>query len=61
MMNQSTSGVNYCSNCQIRLEEEETKEHYKSDFHRYNIKRRLANLPPMSETAFQDKKEKVVN
>lgn len=29
--------------------------HYRSDHHRYNMKRRVANLPPVSVTVFNQK------
>ena len=61
MINQSFSEGLYCSNCFIKLEEDETKEHYKSEFHRYNIKRRLANLKPLTMAAYQEKKDKLMN
>ena len=35
----------YCSSCKIYIDnEEEYKNHFKSEFHRYNIKRKLVNL-----------------
>lgn len=42
------SNAPFCSNCRIRLDEEESlvKEHYKSEFHKYNIKRKLAGFAP---------------
>ena len=30
-------------------------QHYRSDHHRYNMKRRVANLPPVSATVFNQK------
>ena len=30
----------------------EQKEHYRSDWHRYNLKRKLAELPPISAEGF---------
>lgn len=57
MINQSFSEGLYCSNCYIKLDENETKEHYKSEFHRYNIKRRLANLKPVSLETYEEKKQ----
>lgn len=32
-----------------------TGEHYKSDHHRYNMKRRVAGLPPLSAALFDQK------
>lgn len=38
-----------CVNCQLHFEvEEEYITHYKSEHHRYNIKRKLIGLPPLS-------------
>ncbi len=34
------------------------KYHYKSDFHSYNIKRKLVDLPPVSEEHFIDSMKK---
>lgn len=43
----------YCSNCKISFDEDESnKAHYKTDFHRYNIKRKLINLEPVTSEAY---------
>ena len=41
--------TNYtCVNCQTQFHnEEQYKLHYKSEHHRYNVKRKLINLPPL--------------
>lgn len=45
-----------CLSCSIAfLSPEEQRDHYKSDHHRYNMKRRVANLPPVSITIFNQK------
>lgn len=45
-----------CISCSIAfLTPEEQREHYRSDHHRYNMKRRVAGLPPVSNTAFNEK------
>jgi len=31
------------------------KEHYKSDWHRYNLKRKVADLPPVTAENFQQR------
>ena len=31
------------------------KEHYKSDWHRYNLKRKVADLPPVTAENFQER------
>jgi len=36
-----------CVNCLLHFQsEDEYKKHYKSDYHRYNLKRKLLDLPP---------------
>ena len=44
------SESNYtCVNCQIQFESEvDYKTHYKSEHHRYNVKRKLIGLAPLS-------------
>jgi pre-60S factor REI1 len=38
-----------CVNCQIHFDiEENYMIHYKSEHHRYNIKRKLIGLPPLT-------------
>ena len=57
MISHGPGGLNYCSNCHYNIENEaEYKEHYKSDFHRYNIKRKLVNLQPTSYETYLKKK-----
>ncbi|KAG2489019.1 hypothetical protein HYH03_012457 [Edaphochlamys debaryana] len=45
----STSGTTFTS-------KEELAEHYKSDFHRYNLKRKVAGLPPVTKEWFEARK-----
>jgi len=52
----------FCSNCKIEIKSnDETKEHYKSEFHRYNIKRTLVSLPPLSLENYLKKKTQLVD
>lgn len=45
-----------CMNCGVRLESGAIqREHFKSDWHRYNLKRRVAELPPLSAEEFQSR------
>ncbi|TFK75288.1 hypothetical protein BDN72DRAFT_892261 [Pluteus cervinus] len=45
-----------CLSCSIAfLSAEDQREHYRSDHHRYNMKRRVAGLPPVSLTTFNQK------
>ena len=47
----------FCSSCQCQiLEEKEYKIHYKSDFHRYNIKRKLLEFAPVTYDQFMKRK-----
>ena len=36
-------------------DEEEMKEHYRSDWHRYNLKRKVAGLAPLPREAFEER------
>jgi len=53
----------FCSNCKIEIKggSDDIKEHYKSEFHRYNIKRQLVSLPPLSVENYQKKKAQVAD
>lgn len=43
-----------CLNCSVRFKDAEIqREHYKTDWHRYNLKRRVAELPPVTAEEFQ--------
>ncbi|KAG8849331.1 hypothetical protein FRB96_000867 [Tulasnella sp. 330] len=45
-----------CISCSIAfVAAEEQRDHYKSDHHRYNMKRRVAGLPPVSAQSFSEK------
>ncbi|KLT39997.1 hypothetical protein CC85DRAFT_166770 [Cutaneotrichosporon oleaginosum] len=45
-----------CISCRIAFETaEEQRSHFGTDWHRYNMKRRVANLPPVAAQAFNDK------
>lgn len=45
-----------CSTCSVAfLSAPEQREHFHSDFHRYNMKRRVANLAPINMHTFNDK------
>ena len=46
-----------CTSCYLNLDSEQHyKDHYKSDFHRYNIKRKMLGLKPATQEQFFDKK-----
>lgn len=43
-----------CLNCSVKFKDADNqREHYKSDWHRYNLKRRVAELPPITAEEFQ--------
>jgi pre-60S factor REI1 len=45
-----------CISCKIAFETaEEQRSHFGTDWHRYNMKRRVANLPPVPASAFNEK------
>ncbi|KAA3673661.1 pre-60S factor REI1 [Paragonimus westermani] len=46
-----------CSSCSISLDPDERVLHVKSEWHVYNLKRVVANLPPISEELFNQKKQ----
>jgi len=51
-----------CTACRITLgSQEECKLHYKSEFHTYNIKRKLVKLEPVSYELFVQKKQESEN
>ena len=45
-----------CINCRVAFQSAEAqREHYRSDWHRYNLKRKVAALPPVSAEGFRDR------
>ncbi|EIW68690.1 hypothetical protein TREMEDRAFT_74139 [Tremella mesenterica DSM 1558] len=45
-----------CISCKVAFESPiEQRNHFNADWHRYNMKRRVANLPPVAADAFNDK------
>ncbi len=47
----------YCSTSGTYFADKESlSEHYKSDFHRYNLKRKVAGLPPVTREGFDARK-----
>ncbi|XP_065207901.1 cytoplasmic 60S subunit biogenesis factor ZNF622 [Planococcus citri] len=43
-----------CINCQVAFREAALqRDHYKTDWHRYNLKRKIAELPPVTAEEFQ--------
>lgn len=50
----STSGTYFSS-------KDSLAEHYKSDFHRYNLKRKVAGLPPVTKEWFETRKAQLAS
>ncbi|XP_055380006.1 cytoplasmic 60S subunit biogenesis factor ZNF622 [Condylostylus longicornis] len=45
-----------CISCGVKFENSEIqRDHYKTDWHRYNLKRRVASLPPVTAQEFQNR------
>ncbi|XP_055639213.1 cytoplasmic 60S subunit biogenesis factor ZNF622 [Toxorhynchites rutilus septentrionalis] len=45
-----------CLNCSVRFANAEMqRNHYKTDWHRYNLKRKIAELPPVSIEEFEQR------
>lgn len=45
-----------CVSCRVAFKDAEIqREHYKSEWHRYNLKRKIAELPPLTNEAFQER------
>lgn len=45
-----------CITCRVAFRDAEIqRSHYKTDWHRYNLKRKVAELPPVSTDVFQEK------
>ncbi|KAL7422134.1 pre-60S factor rei1 [Cryptotrichosporon argae] len=45
-----------CISCRVAFEQaEEQRSHFATDWHRYNMKRRVASLPPVSAATFNEK------
>lgn len=45
-----------CITCHVAFAQTELqREHYKTDWHRYNLKRKVAGMPPVTASKFQDK------
>jgi len=48
-----------CINCSVAFKDADNqRDHYKTDWHRYNLKRKVAELPPVSLAQFNAKVEK---
>lgn len=48
----NSRGLTTISNCRTA---DQQRDHYKSEWHRYNLKRKLADLPPLPQEKFLEK------
>lgn len=45
-----------CINCRVQFSDGEVQRaHYKTDWHRYNLKRKVADMPPVTAENFQER------
>lgn len=45
-----------CITCRVAFPDADLQRaHYKTDWHRYNLKRKVANMPPVTAENFQKK------
>ena len=59
-VNHSLLGI-FCATCEVTFQnEEEHKLHYRSDFHQFNLKRKMLQLPPINEEQFQIGLQKIL-
>lgn len=50
-----------CASCHARFEDAPMQRaHYRSDWHRYNLRRKVSDLPPVSESVFQMRADSAV-
>jgi len=53
------SGLLTCITCSVAFKEaSHQRDHYKTDWHRYNLKRKVAELPPVNESDFKNRMSK---
>ena len=53
---ETRSNIFTCNSCQIQFSlSEDQRNHMKGEWHRYNLKRRVAQLPPIDEELFTSK------
>lgn len=55
-MSDSNETVFTCVTCNVAFNNFELqRDHYKADWHRYNLKRKIAEMPSVSYKDFQDR------
>lgn len=48
----------FCSTCETEFDSVAAhQQHYKSDFHKYNLRRRMVDLMPVSEETYEQRKK----
>lgn len=53
-----SSGLFTCLSCQVAFQSAEgQRNHYRSEWHRYNLKRKVVSLPPVTSEQFNNKTE----
>ncbi|KAI8642506.1 C2H2 type zinc-finger-domain-containing protein [Parasitella parasitica] len=53
-----SSGLFTCISCQVAFQSADgQRNHYRSDWHRYNLKRKVVSLPPVTSEQFNSKTE----
>ncbi len=58
-MDTSVQKEHTCSTCSVVFKDTELqREHYKTDWHRYNLKRKVAEMPPVTLEIFEEKMSK---
>jgi pre-60S factor REI1 len=45
----------FCNACQLTVSLQEKNAHYGTEWHRYNVKRKCASLPPVPRALFESK------
>lgn len=45
-----------CASCQVVFQNsEQQRDHYRSDWHRYNLRRKTGDLPPVTEAVYNQR------
>jgi len=57
----SASDMVQCSACKIAVSPHERNSHYRSDWHRYNVKRKCVGMAPLSKSLFESKLNSILS
>eukprot|EP01084_Bolivina_argentea_P174696 302602_1 len=49
-----------CGACKVIVSSHERNSHYRSDWHRYNVKRKCVSMPPIEKKVFEDKLKSII-